>query len=114
MLKYLTSYCSVPPMCRGVLSQFLPSYYLNYWSLLCLLSPQIQFPALAIRLSYNDVQLFLAIAKSIPTGSPRVADPDSASQAAPSTASPDTTSKPKDSFRHRTEALIGRTYRKQP
>uniref|UniRef100_A0A8C1KFS4 Vacuolar protein sorting 13 homolog D n=1 Tax=Cyprinus carpio TaxID=7962 RepID=A0A8C1KFS4_CYPCA len=28
---------------------------------------EIQFPALDIRLSYNDVQLFLAIAKSIPT-----------------------------------------------
>ncbi|XP_072553553.1 intermembrane lipid transfer protein VPS13D isoform X2 [Salminus brasiliensis] len=67
---------------------------------------EIQFPALDIRLSYNDVQLFLAIAKSIPTGSPSLADPASASQAAPSTASPETTSKPKDSFRHRTEALL--------
>uniref|UniRef100_A0A3B4CNR3 UBA domain-containing protein n=1 Tax=Pygocentrus nattereri TaxID=42514 RepID=A0A3B4CNR3_PYGNA len=67
---------------------------------------EIQFPALAIRLSYNDVQLFLAIAKSVPTGSSSIADPDSASQTAPSTASPDTTSKPKDSFRHRTEALL--------
>ncbi|KAL7864820.1 hypothetical protein AOLI_G00162400 [Acnodon oligacanthus] len=67
---------------------------------------EIQFPALAIRLSYNDVQLFLAIAKSIPTGSSNIADPHSASQTAPSTASPDATSKPKDSFRHRTEALL--------
>ncbi|XP_034027547.1 LOW QUALITY PROTEIN: vacuolar protein sorting-associated protein 13D [Thalassophryne amazonica] len=31
---------------------------------------EIQFPALDIRLSYNDIQLFLAIAKSIPTASP--------------------------------------------
>lgn len=30
---------------------------------------QIHFPALDIRLSYNDIQLFLAIAKSIPTAS---------------------------------------------
>ncbi|KAM9751025.1 intermembrane lipid transfer protein VPS13D isoform 4-T4 [Menidia menidia] len=30
---------------------------------------EIQFPALDIRLSYNDIQLFLAIAKSIPTAS---------------------------------------------
>ncbi|XP_076848119.1 LOW QUALITY PROTEIN: intermembrane lipid transfer protein VPS13D [Brachyhypopomus gauderio] len=65
---------------------------------------EIQFPALDIRLSYNDVQLFLAIAKSIPTGSPSATDPACASQAVP--ASPDTTSKPKDSFRQRTEALL--------
>ncbi|XP_066528182.1 intermembrane lipid transfer protein VPS13D isoform X2 [Hoplias malabaricus] len=67
---------------------------------------EIQFPALDIRLSYNDVQLFLAIAKSIPTGSPSIADPDTAPQEAPSTASPDSSFKPKDSFRHRTEALL--------
>uniref|UniRef100_A0A671WLN2 Vacuolar protein sorting 13 homolog D n=1 Tax=Sparus aurata TaxID=8175 RepID=A0A671WLN2_SPAAU len=30
---------------------------------------EIQFPALDIRLSYNDIQLFLAITKSIPTAS---------------------------------------------
>ncbi|KAK3518898.1 hypothetical protein QTP70_014935, partial [Hemibagrus guttatus] len=67
---------------------------------------EIQFPALDIRLSYNDVQLFLAIAKSIPTGSPSVADPAFASQIDQSTASPEITTKPKDSFRHRTEALL--------
>lgn len=71
------------------------------------LASQIQFPALDIRLSYNDVQLFLAIAKSIPTGSPSVADPAFASQAVQSTASSETTTKQKDSFRHRTEALLG-------
>lgn len=68
---------------------------------------QIQFPTLDIRLSYNDVQLFLAIAKSIPTGSPSVADPAFASQVDQSTASPETTTKPKDSFRLRTEVLLG-------
>ncbi|XP_049609013.1 intermembrane lipid transfer protein VPS13D isoform X3 [Syngnathus scovelli] len=31
---------------------------------------EIQFPVLDIRLSYNDIQLFLAIAKSIPTVNP--------------------------------------------
>ncbi|XP_053498784.1 intermembrane lipid transfer protein VPS13D isoform X2 [Ictalurus furcatus] len=67
---------------------------------------EIHFPALDIRLSYNDVQLFLAIAKSIPTGSPSVTDPAFASQAVLSTASPETSTKPKDSFRHRTEALL--------
>lgn len=71
------------------------------------LTSQIQFPALDIRLSYNDVQLFLAIAKSIPTGSPSVADPAFASQSVQSTSSPESTTKPKDSFRHRTEALLG-------
>ncbi|KAK1801786.1 hypothetical protein P4O66_022429 [Electrophorus voltai] len=73
---------------------------------------EIQFPSLDIRLSYNDVQLFLAIAKSIPTSSHSVTDPTCTSQAAPSTASPDTTSKPKDSFRLRTEALLGRSHSK--
>ncbi|XP_053338052.1 intermembrane lipid transfer protein VPS13D isoform X1 [Clarias gariepinus] len=67
---------------------------------------EIQFPALDIRLSYNDVQLFLAIARSIPTGSPSVADTALASQAAQSSKSPETTTKTKDSFRHKTEALL--------
>lgn len=73
---------------------------------------QIQFPALDIRLSYNDVQLFLAIAKSIPTGSPSVTDAAYASPAAQSFASPETTTKPKDSFRHQTEVLLGMKLRK--
>ncbi|XP_027026540.2 vacuolar protein sorting-associated protein 13D isoform X1 [Tachysurus fulvidraco] len=67
---------------------------------------EIQFPSLDIRLSYNDVQLFLAIAKSIPTGSPSVDNSALDSQVVQSTASPGTTTKPKDSFRHRTEALL--------
>ncbi|KAG9337681.1 hypothetical protein JZ751_028331 [Albula glossodonta] len=68
---------------------------------------EIQFPALDIRLSYNDVQLFLAIAKSIPTsGSPNTDDPASSSQSGTSTANPDSTSNPKDLFRHKTEALL--------
>ncbi|XP_029973693.1 vacuolar protein sorting-associated protein 13D, partial [Salarias fasciatus] len=38
---------------------------------------EIQFPALDIRLSYNDIQLFLAIAKSIPAaGAPPPVHPD--------------------------------------
>uniref|UniRef100_UPI0037E8D5D5 intermembrane lipid transfer protein VPS13D n=1 Tax=Semicossyphus pulcher TaxID=241346 RepID=UPI0037E8D5D5 len=59
---------------------------------------EIQFPALDIRLSYNDIQLFLAIAKSIPT----------ASTPLPPTTAPGTesTATPKDSFRQKTEALI--------
>ncbi|XP_030623060.1 vacuolar protein sorting-associated protein 13D [Chanos chanos] len=68
---------------------------------------EIQFPALDIRLSYNDVQLFLAIAKSIPTsGSPSTTDAAPDSQTAISTASPGSSSKAKDSFRHKTEALL--------
>lgn len=64
---------------------------------------QIQFPALDIRLSYNDIQLFLAIAKSIPTASaPLPSDSDTAT--APST---EPAAAPKDSFRQKTEALIG-------
>lgn len=64
---------------------------------------QIQFPALDIRLSYNDIQLFLAIAKSIPMAStPSPSDPDTT--AAPSTERSVT---PKDTFRQKTEALIG-------
>lgn len=63
---------------------------------------QIQFPTLDIRLSYNDIQLFLAIARSIPTSStPAPSDSDSA---APST---EPAATPKDSFRKKTEALIG-------
>ncbi|XP_066547335.1 intermembrane lipid transfer protein VPS13D isoform X1 [Amia ocellicauda] len=59
---------------------------------------EIQFPALDIRLSYNDVQLFLAIAKSIPT---------SASPGEPHLDSnPDAAVSQKDLFRHKTEALV--------
>ncbi|TSM04819.1 Vacuolar protein sorting-associated protein 13D [Bagarius yarrelli] len=65
---------------------------------------EIQFPTLDIRLSYNDVQLFLAIAKSIPSGTSNVADPAEAFQAVQSTTS--STTKPKDSFRDRTQALL--------
>ncbi|XP_034732761.1 vacuolar protein sorting-associated protein 13D isoform X3 [Etheostoma cragini] len=59
---------------------------------------EIQFPTLDIRLSYNDIQLFLAIAKSLPT----------ASSATPSDsdASSEPVVEPKDSFRQKTEALI--------
>ncbi|XP_039657872.1 vacuolar protein sorting-associated protein 13D isoform X1 [Perca fluviatilis] len=59
---------------------------------------EIQFPTLDIRLSYNDIQLFLAIAKSLPT----------ASSATPSDcdASSEPMVAPKDSFRQKTEALI--------
>ncbi|XP_041656068.1 vacuolar protein sorting-associated protein 13D isoform X2 [Cheilinus undulatus] len=59
---------------------------------------EIQFPALDIRLSYNDIQLFLAIAKSIPTATtppPTVTAPGAESS-----------TPPKDSFRQKTEALI--------
>lgn len=63
---------------------------------------QIQFPALDIRLSYNDIQLFLAIAKSIPTASTPL-QPDS-DASAPS-AEPAPTAK--ESFRQKTQALIG-------
>lgn len=74
------------------------------------MSSQIQFPALDIRLSYNDVQLFLAIAKSIPTsGSPGPSDTAEGTQAlvVPSTANQDPSSSQKDNFRHKTEALLG-------
>ncbi|XP_051961416.1 intermembrane lipid transfer protein VPS13D-like [Xyrauchen texanus] len=68
---------------------------------------EIQFPALDIRLSYNDVQLFLAIAKSIPTtGSPGPSDTATEAESTASTASTDTPSKPKDSFRQKKEALL--------
>ncbi|XP_056588171.1 intermembrane lipid transfer protein VPS13D [Triplophysa dalaica] len=65
---------------------------------------EIQFPALDIRLSYNDVQLFLAIAKSIPTSASASTGPsDTNTETAAPTASTD---KPKDSFRRKTEALL--------
>ncbi|XP_054466000.1 intermembrane lipid transfer protein VPS13D [Anoplopoma fimbria] len=62
---------------------------------------EIQFPTLDIRLSYNDIQLFLAIARSIPTSSsalPSDCDSSTAASTEPATA--------KDSFRQKTEALI--------
>ncbi|XP_067382192.1 intermembrane lipid transfer protein VPS13D isoform X3 [Channa argus] len=62
---------------------------------------EIQFPTLDIRLSYNDIQLFLAIAKSIPTSS--AAGPTDSDAAAPST---EPAATPKDIFRQKTEALI--------
>ena len=72
------------------------------------ISSQIQFPALDIRLSYNDVQLFLAIAKSIPTsGTPELSDAADGAHAGTSAASLEPTSSLKDSFRHKTEALLG-------
>ncbi|XP_026223935.1 vacuolar protein sorting-associated protein 13D isoform X3 [Anabas testudineus] len=62
---------------------------------------EIQFPTLDIRLSYNDIQLFLAIAKSIPTsGTP---EPPDSHSAGPST---ELAATPKDGFRKKTEALI--------
>lgn len=65
---------------------------------------QIQFPALDIRLSYNDVQLFLAIAKSIPTtGSTGPSDTATETESSAPTASTDA----KHSFRLKTEALLG-------
>ncbi|CAK6974430.1 intermembrane lipid transfer protein VPS13D isoform X2 [Scomber scombrus] len=62
---------------------------------------EIQFPALDIRLSYNDIQLFLAIAKSIPTASTPL--PPDSDASAPS-AEPAPTAK--ESFRQKTQALI--------
>uniref|UniRef100_A0A672L9C3 Vacuolar protein sorting 13 homolog D n=1 Tax=Sinocyclocheilus grahami TaxID=75366 RepID=A0A672L9C3_SINGR len=68
---------------------------------------EIQFPALDIRLSYNDVLLFLAIAKSIPTtGSTGPSDTATEAEISASTASTDTPSKSKDSFKQKTEALL--------
>ncbi|XP_077570887.1 intermembrane lipid transfer protein VPS13D isoform X2 [Stigmatopora nigra] len=56
---------------------------------------EIQFPVLDIRLSYNDIQLFLAIAKSIPSANaPQASDPVPL----------DTT---KDSHKKKNLALIG-------
>lgn len=60
---------------------------------------QIQFPALDIRLSYNDIQLFLAIAKSIPTASTPLPPEGTAAPGPPSSA--------RDSFQQKTQALIG-------
>ncbi|KAM8754085.1 intermembrane lipid transfer protein VPS13D isoform 1-T2 [Acanthopagrus schlegelii] len=63
---------------------------------------EIQFPALDIRLSYNDIQLFLAITKSIPTASsPLPSDSDTTTAT-----STEPMATPKDSFRQKTEALI--------
>ncbi|XP_041858896.1 vacuolar protein sorting-associated protein 13D isoform X3 [Melanotaenia boesemani] len=58
---------------------------------------EIQFPALDIRLSYNDIQLFLAIAKSIPAAG--AAPP-------PPSDSTDALDPPKDSFKQKTLTLI--------
>nr|XP_020474604.1 vacuolar protein sorting-associated protein 13D isoform X1 [Monopterus albus] len=59
---------------------------------------EIQFPTLDIRLSYNDIQLFLAIARSIPTtGTAVSSDSDTSTEPAAT---------PKDRFRQKTEALI--------
>lgn len=89
-----------------------PTFILSKIFLLRLMPSQIQFPALDIRLSYNDVQLFLAIAKSIPTGSPSVTDAAYVSPAAQSFPNPETATKPKDSFRHQTEVLLGTKLKK--
>ncbi|XP_069382319.1 intermembrane lipid transfer protein VPS13D isoform X3 [Paralichthys olivaceus] len=65
---------------------------------------EIQLPVLDIRLSYNDIQLFLAIAKSIPTSSTTLpSDSDVLLETATST---EPTATPKDIFRQKTEALI--------
>uniref|UniRef100_A0A3B4T2L0 Vacuolar protein sorting 13 homolog D n=1 Tax=Seriola dumerili TaxID=41447 RepID=A0A3B4T2L0_SERDU len=63
---------------------------------------EVQFPALDIRLSYNDIQLFLAIAKSIPTSSAPLPSGSDTS----TTSSTEPTATHKDSFRQKTEALI--------
>uniref|UniRef100_A0A3Q0RXJ4 Vacuolar protein sorting 13 homolog D n=1 Tax=Amphilophus citrinellus TaxID=61819 RepID=A0A3Q0RXJ4_AMPCI len=63
---------------------------------------EIQFPALDIRLSYNDIQLFLAIAKSIPTASAPLQHVSDATAAPTKEATPT----PKDIFRQKTESLI--------
>ncbi|XP_072222806.1 intermembrane lipid transfer protein VPS13D isoform X2 [Leuresthes tenuis] len=59
---------------------------------------EIQFPALDIRLSYNDIQLFLAIAKSIPTASTAPPPPHESD-------STEATAPPKDGFRNKTVTL---------
>lgn len=64
---------------------------------------QIQFPALDIRLSYNDIELFLAIARSIPTGAPVLEDPSSDATAE----GPEPVLSQKDSFKAKTAALLG-------
>ncbi|XP_056131507.1 intermembrane lipid transfer protein VPS13D [Lampris incognitus] len=63
---------------------------------------EIQFPALDIRLSYNDIQLFLAIAKSLPTANASL----SSNPASISTESTEQSSTQKDSFRHKTDILL--------
>lgn len=65
----------------------------------CPVPPQIQFPALDIRLSYNDIQLFLAIAKSIPTASAPLPPEGAAAPGPPSSA--------RDGFQQKSRALIG-------
>ncbi|KAM6977932.1 LOW QUALITY PROTEIN: intermembrane lipid transfer protein VPS13D [Aplochiton taeniatus] len=67
---------------------------------------EIQFPALDIRLSYNDVQLFLAIAKSIPTATAGAAHTGSSSSSSSSSATLQPPASAKDVFRHKTEALL--------
>ncbi|CAN9515953.1 unnamed protein product [Ophioblennius macclurei] len=62
---------------------------------------EIQFPALDIRLSYNDIQLFLAIAKSIPTAG---APPSVHTDVSPALTS-ETTTAPKTTSRKKTQAL---------
>lgn len=64
---------------------------------------QIHFPALDIRLSYNDIQLFLAIAKSIPTASTPVPTESDSTH----TIKTECTDFRKDTFCEKTEALIG-------
>ncbi|XP_035798448.2 intermembrane lipid transfer protein VPS13D isoform X2 [Amphiprion ocellaris] len=63
---------------------------------------EIQFPVLDIRLSYNDIQLFLAIAKSIPTANSAL-PPDSDTTTAPTS---ETTTTSKGSLRQKSEGLI--------
>ncbi|XP_076596695.1 intermembrane lipid transfer protein VPS13D isoform X1 [Chaetodon auriga] len=63
---------------------------------------EIHFPALDIRLSYNDIQLFLAIAKSIPTASTPLPS-DSDTTTAPNI---EPTATSQDSFRQKTETII--------
>nr|XP_043893555.1 vacuolar protein sorting-associated protein 13D isoform X3 [Solea senegalensis] len=65
---------------------------------------EIQFPALDIRLSYNDIQLFLAIAKSIPTASTTL--PPNSDETSKTALSSDSAATAKDSFKQKTEALI--------
>ncbi|XP_033825826.1 intermembrane lipid transfer protein VPS13D isoform X2 [Periophthalmus magnuspinnatus] len=59
---------------------------------------EIQFPALAIRLSYNDIQLFLDIAKSLPSWGTQETDTQNPSGLEPAP--------PKDSFASKTQSLI--------
>ncbi|MEQ2162830.1 hypothetical protein GOODEAATRI_023926, partial [Goodea atripinnis] len=58
---------------------------------------QIQFPALDIRLSYNDIQLFLSIAKSISAAKALPSPPDLT----------DATPPPKDGVRQKTPSSSG-------